>query len=449
MAVQRFGVAAASRVAAVRYSLLLETGPDEAFNRLTRLGRTILGTPMVAFTVVDDVRSFLKGAPEPELICGPQGTYESPVKDAACHLVIDSAEVVAVPDTAADPRTRDLPQIHDFSAASWVGVPVLDPEDHVVGNFCAMDGRVRDWTAAEIETLKTLALAAGGEIALRLALRTADRHAAEAAELAQVLEHSLIPAEPPEIPGVGIGTLFRAGGSGVEVMGDFYDVVPTPTGFGVVIGDVCGRGALAARSTAMARAAVRTAAHSESDPAAVLATVNEVLHRWFAGRISFVTAAYATFTAPEPALPAGSPWTVTVASGGHPPGFVRRAVGTVEQLAGGGRILGFLAESQIESEVVRLFPGDSLVLHTDGISEAHRVGDDDQLDEAGIVAALEAAAPGSDAEHLTRLLAEAAATQAGDGTADDTTEDDAGVVVVQIDPKKSSCDACANLHRGL
>ena len=47
-------------------SRLLESGPEEAFNRLTRLGSAILGTPVVALTVVDDVRSFsLKGAPDP------------------------------------------------------------------------------------------------------------------------------------------------------------------------------------------------------------------------------------------------------------------------------------------------------------------------------------------------------------------------------------------------
>ncbi|GAA4555193.1 hypothetical protein GCM10023175_54960 [Pseudonocardia xishanensis] len=416
-------MASSDRVAAVRATRLLETGPEEAFNRLTRLGSAILGTPMVALTVVDDVRSFLKGAPDPAVICGPDGTYESPVKDAACHLVIDAGDVVAIRDTAADARTRDLPQIHDFAAASWVGVPVQDPDGVVVGNFCAMDGVPRDWTDAEVAALRDLALAAAGEIALRLAVLAADEQAAEAAALAEVLEQSLVPTAPPEVPGVAIGTRFHAGGSGVEVMGDFYDVIPTPTGFGVVIGDVCGRGALAARATAMARAAVRTAAHSEADPVRVLGTVNEVLHAWFAGRVSFVTCAYATFTGPT----TGSAWRVRVASAGHPPGFVRRAAGHVEQLDAGGLVLGLLEAAPIAAQDLELVAGDSLVLHTDGISEAHRAGDDEQLDEAGVIAALGSAAPGADADRLAEILAAAAYTQAGD-----TASDDAGVVVVRI-----------------
>src|SRR3954466_13246705 len=336
--VVRFGVRSADRVAAVRASRLLETGPEEAFNRLTRLGSAVLGPPVVALTVVDDVRSFLKGAPDPGLICGPGGTYESPIDDAACHLVIDSGEVVRIPDTRADPRVRDLPQIRDFSAASWLGVPVLDPDGHVIGNLCAMDSTVRNWTDTEIETLGTLALAAGGEI--------------------------------PVCNGAG---------------------------FGVVIGDVCGQGALAARTTAMARSATRTAAHTEADPVQVLGIVNEVLHVWFAGHVSFLTAAYATFG--EIPQPAGRPraWRVTLASAGHPPGFVRRADGTVEQLDGGGRVLGLFAESVVA-----------------------------QLDDIGVTDAL-AAAP-LDAESIAAALADAASVQNGHSSSDD-----AGVVVGQIE----------------
>lgn len=452
--VQRIGVEAADRVAAVRASRLLETGPEEAFNRLTRLASTILDTAMVALTVVDDVRTFLKGTPDPSLLVGPDGTFETPVKEAACQVVIDTGEVICAPDVRDDPRLRDLPQIHDFGAVSWVGVPVRDPAGRVLGNLCAMDGVVRQWTPLHIETLQTLALAAGGEIALRLALREADqqaanaeRHAreadrlaADAAEMAETLQQSLIPVHPPRLPGVDIATRFQPGGTGVEVMGDFYDVVPIQDGFGVVIGDVCGKGAAAARTTAMARSAVRTAAHSETDPAVVLSTVHEVLKVWFDGRCSFVTALYATLT--RPADPAEGPWQVTLASAGHPPAFVRRAERTVEQLDGGGRVLGLTAESVIATQTTLLWPGDSLVLYTDGITEAHRVGDGRQLGEAGVAAALTRSAPAADA--LARALIDAANDHAGH-----TPMDDAGVVVIRVDPTPSptGCGAAADALR--
>lgn len=434
MAVVTTGVASAARLAAVRAAGLLDRGPEEAFNRLTRLGAMFLSTPMVALTVVDDVRSFLKGAPDPAVLCGPSGTYESPIGDAACRLVINSGDVVCAPDVSAHARLRDLPQIHAFGAAAWVGVPVCDPDGNVVGNLCAMDTVVRPWTDSDVEVLRTLAAAAGGEVALRLALRVAEHHAAEALALAETLQQSLIPTAPPRLPGVQIGTRFRPGGTGVEVMGDFYDIVPVGGGFGVVIGDVCGKGVAAARATGMARSAVRTAAHSESDPAVVLCTINEVLREWFGARPSFLTAVYATLAAPRSVVdgadsPASYAWRVAVASGGHPPGYVLRADGRVEQLAGGGRVLGLGADCPIGRETLHLELGDAVMWHTDGITEARRAGDGEQFDESGVLEVLAASARGADADTIAGVLADAAHAFAG-GVADD----DSGVVVIRVLP---------------
>ncbi|MFR9801102.1 SpoIIE family protein phosphatase [Pseudonocardia sp. RS010] len=115
-----------------------------------------------------------------------------------------------------------------------------------------------------------------------------------------------------------VGARFEPGGTDVEVMGDFYDLVPLGGGFGLVVGDVCGKGAVAARTTAPARSAVRTAALGEptyADGTGVLRTVDEVLRGWFAealfgDRIGFVSAVYARFHRPV----AGCGWRVDVAA---------------------------------------------------------------------------------------------------------------------------------------
>jgi phosphoserine phosphatase RsbU/P len=422
----RTGVTSPGRVAAVHASGLMTTGPEEAFNRLTRLASMILDTPMVALTIVDDVRSFLKGAPDPDLLCGPDGTFQQPVGDTACHVVVDTGGLVCAPDVSLDPRLRDLPQIHAFGAAAWVGVPVLDPDGRVLGNFCAMDKVVRKWTPSDIEALRTLALAAGGEVALRLALRTAEHHADEAEELAEILQESLIPAQAPRVAGVRFGVRFRSGGTGGEVMGDFYDVIPARGGFGVVIGDVCGKGASAARTTALGRSAVRTAAHSEPDPTAVLHTLNDVLHVWFGARRSFLTAIYATFSRNADESTSAD-WEVCVASGGHPPGFVHRADGGVEQLEGGGRVLGITADCPIHQQLVSLAPGDSVVFYTDGVSEARRHGKGSQFGEPGVVDVLTGIAPDADADTIAAAVADAAYAYADHHAADDS-----GVVVIRV-----------------
>ncbi len=416
---QLTGVENPSRAAAVRASRLLELGPEESFDRITRLAATILATPMTYLTVVDDVFSVLKGAPDSAALCGPDGTFAVPAREAACQLIVDSGEELVVPDTAADPRLRDLAQVKAFDAASWLGVPILSPDGHVLGNLCGMDSRVRDWTESEIEGLRTLAASVNDTIALRLAAQTLQTYAEQTAELAATLQQSLLPTHLPHIPGITVASRFAPGGTGIEVLGDFYDLVPSEGGgFGVVIGDVCGKGAVAARTTALARSAVRTAAHSESDPVAVLATVNDVLLDWFGAGRSFVTAAYATF------IPVDGCWHVRVASAGHPPGFLRCADGTVVELSAGGRVLGLRIEHPTGLDEFTLGPGDTLVLYTDGITESR---DDKgvQLDEPGVAAVL-AAAP-EDADKLAAALVEAAHRHSGN-----TNSDDLAVVVLQV-----------------
>ena len=114
---QRFGTDTLSRIDAIRFSRLLETGPEEAFNRLTRLASTLLGTPMIALTVADDVHTVLKGS-TPHIVCDPDGTYVRPLGDAACHLIIDTGAEICAPDVSRDPRLRDLPQMIEIGARS-------------------------------------------------------------------------------------------------------------------------------------------------------------------------------------------------------------------------------------------------------------------------------------------------------------------------------------------
>src|SRR6185437_14947317 len=90
------------------------------------------------------------------------------------------------------------------------------------------------------------------------------RHATQRAELAQTLQESLLPPWLPQIPGLQLAACYIAGGTGAEVLGDFYDVFPSlPGSWGVVVGDVCGKGAGAAKSTAMARYTLRAEAHQQ------------------------------------------------------------------------------------------------------------------------------------------------------------------------------------------
>jgi len=432
--VQRFGIDTQSRLDAVRTAGLLESGPEEAFNRITRLAAQLLGTPMVALTVADDVRTVLKGTPAPDAVCDPDGTYVRPLDEAACHLIIDTGAEVSAADVRLDPRLRDLPQMIAFGARAWLGTPVRGPSGQVVGNLCAMDPDVREWTDADRESLRTLALAADSEIALRTALHTSETLAAESAALAAVLEESLIPARTPRVPGLDIGVAFRAAGTGTEVLGDFYDVVRRGGITGLLIGDVSGHGATAARATAMARSAIRTAAHLLDRPDDVLRAVGTVLRDWFRdGPTGFVTAVYAELH-PEGTGGTATGRRVVLAGAGHPHGYVLRRDGTVEDLEGGGTVLGLLTDTPVSRQEFTLDRGDALVLHTDGVTEAREHRSPVQFDEHGVRAALTAAPPDAGADRIARHVV-AAALEHSRGRMDD----DAGVVVVRPGAQTEPC----------
>jgi serine phosphatase RsbU (regulator of sigma subunit) len=186
----------------------------------------------------------------------------------------------------------------------------------------------------------------------------------ERTRIARTLQESLLPPLLPELPGVDVGARFHAAGHGYEVGGDFYDVFDIGAGaFGVAIGDVCGKGPDAAAVTALARYTLRAAAMRERSPAEVLRTLNDALMRESGDR-RFCTVAYVRF---EP-TPTGM--RAIVAAGGHPLPLALRAGDTPIEAGTPGTLLGVVPDPDIEDVALDLAPGDSLVLFTDGVTEA-------------------------------------------------------------------------------
>lgn len=406
-----------SRLSAVARSGLLDTGPEEPFDRLARLAATLLSAASAFVTIVDERRSFWKsciGVP------AQNGARETRVEESFCQYVIGTGEPLVVGDAKVDPLTRDNPSVTSMGVAAWAGYPVRGPDGEVLGTFCVVDTVSREWSTRDLEILETLAHAASGEVALRIAVgearaawKRAEEHAERAEALAQTLQESLLPARLPQIPQVELAARYRPGGRGVEVLGDFYDVFPVPDGWGVVIGDVCGKGAQAARTTALARSTVRAIAHSGGRPAAVLAALNDVLLDWFAGKVSFVTATYATVRVSARGL------VVTLARGGHPPALVRRSDGSVSEFGLPGMLLGCRPEVATPEQQIILPPGWSLVLYTDGVTEARLAGGE-LYGEERLRALISELPPEASAECIATAVEEASLTFAGGLASDDT-----------------------------
>ena len=275
--------------------------------------------------------------------------------------VVKSGTTVIIGDVRRDPRTRDSGPAGEPPVLAWAGLPIRDQEGTVVGALCVADHAPRTWSTSDLAAAETLALLASAELALRAAVALG----AEQTALARTLQAILLPERLPEIPGLQLSVWHSAGAEGVDVLGDFYDAFPSvPGSWGVVVGDVCGKGVSAAKSTALARYTLRADAQRRTRPSLILAGLNRALLDWLTADPRFLTAIYATV------------WTIAtgvsvqISSAGHPLALLRRADGRVREFGRPGTLLGLLPVPELADSRGLLRPGDSLVLFTDGITEA-------------------------------------------------------------------------------
>ncbi len=203
------------------------------------------------------------------------------------------------------------------------------------------------------------------DLAGRAAVAIENARAQEArAEVVRTLQRSLLPHSLALLPGLDVGARYHPVGGRSEVGGDFYDVFPLGRGrWGVAIGDVCGKGVMAAQLTALARYTVRTAARSEARPSGVLEVLNRSLLDHETGdRFCTIAQAFVE-TAEEPVR-------VTLSCAGHPLPLLVDAAGEVRTLGRPGTAVGLFASPTVFDDTHRLLPGESLVFYTDGVVEA-------------------------------------------------------------------------------
>ena len=174
------------------------------------------------------------------------------------------------------------------------------------------------------------------------------------------IQQSLIPNRLPPIPGLSLAASYLTSN---EAGGDYYDFFPMGNGsWGFCVADVSGHGAGAATVVAMMNAILHGSEEKHRGPAAVAAHLNRQLS---AKRIesNFVTGLFGCWD------PAGRRLTLTNA--GHHCPTVRSNSGDVTEIQGGHDIpLGIVDEVGYEQAEVTLDPGDTVVMYTDGITEA-------------------------------------------------------------------------------
>ena len=149
----------AARLAALRRTALLDTPPEEAFDRLTRLATQVLRVPVALVSLVDGDRQFFKsgvGLHEPLA-----SLRQTPLSHSFCKHTVASGEPLVVSDAREDRLVKDNPAVSELGVIAYAGIPLTTAEGFTLGTFCVVDDRPRAWTEEDIEVLRGLAAGYG------------------------------------------------------------------------------------------------------------------------------------------------------------------------------------------------------------------------------------------------------------------------------------------------
>jgi GAF domain-containing protein len=183
--------------------------------------------------------------------------------------------------------------------------------------------------------------------------------------VATVLQASILPKTLPVFPEIESSSVYLPAGIEADIGGDYYDLFRAPDGrIFMVMGDVCGKGVVAATKTSMIKYTVRGLVTAGLGPADVISEVNKTVAQ--SGDTSDIVTLWVG------ALDAGE-GTLEYANGGHPAALLRRAKdSSIVRFPPTGALLGAMAGAHYDLEKVSVEPGDLIVLYTDGVTEARR-----------------------------------------------------------------------------
>jgi formate hydrogenlyase transcriptional activator len=154
-----------ARLEALRRTSLLDSPPEEAFDRLTRLATTVLHVPVAIISLLDRDRQFIKSA------CGLSGSLESlrktPLEHSFCKHPVGSGEPLVVADNRSHPVVGNYPAVTELGLMAYAGIPLITSDGHALGTFCVLDERPHEWTEEEVAILNVLASSTVSEIELR------------------------------------------------------------------------------------------------------------------------------------------------------------------------------------------------------------------------------------------------------------------------------------------
>lgn len=344
----------ADRVRSLDQLHLAGSPPEDRFARITRMARVVFGVPASSVNLLDRDRQWFKQLDGLDL--GPHNPREHAVCQATiARAYTEPAEpALVLEDAAAIPEFAALPTVGGADGIRfYAGYPLYGPGGHAVGTFCLYDSVPRTLDESQLAAFRELAAWAQREL-----------ESADDLERAAIVQRRLLPPPLGDLPGYRVcATCIPA----YAVGGDFYDHYRDDGGLTVTLADVMGKGLGAAILTAGVRSALRGASRAVrrmgegAHLAAVVDGVAAQLSDDLTSTDTFVTLFHARLDT--------ATGTVCYVDAGHGLAVVTRATGESVLLTGGGLPLGVLPDEHWTEHSLRLDPGDTLTIASDGLLE--------------------------------------------------------------------------------
>ena len=145
---------------------LLDSPPEEAFDRFTRLASRILRAPVALISLVDIHRQFFKsqqGLDEPI-----RSARETPLSHSFCKHLLGTSKPLVVDDAREHPLLQDNPAVWENNVIAYLGVPLQTSEGQTLGSLCTIDAKPRRWSEEDIHLLQDIGVSVMTEVQLRL-----------------------------------------------------------------------------------------------------------------------------------------------------------------------------------------------------------------------------------------------------------------------------------------
>lgn len=291
------------------------------------------------------------------------------VSNTILQYVMGNKQSVLSHDVLSDERIDTDRSLASVPIRSVMSVPLIDSEDQAIG-MIQLDTTYRQqaFTQSDLELLTTVSIQSGMAIenSRMLEQLLKDQAVMQELEMARRVQESLLPVQYPDLPGYDFHHFYRPM---IQIGGDYFDYLRLDDGrLAIIVGDVVGHGIPAALLMAKLSSECRMGLQTSDSLSTLAKLVNESFAR-------LPPEKYATLivTVLDP-----ENHRLEVMNGGHLPPIRRRSDGSVEEINPVRNFaIGLYGDEEIKGGIefqsyhIELQPGDSILLHTDGLNEAH------------------------------------------------------------------------------